>query len=132
MQLSCMQSSLIFNFKFVRRHTIRFLYYTLLAILNSQGAFWGLMAGLFVGMIRMILDFSYVPPLCGEPDNRPAGIVKILSVHYLHFGIILFLLSCIVTIIVSLLTRPIDEKYVSIKDADTRCLLLTGRKAISC
>ncbi|XP_072024832.1 sodium/glucose cotransporter 4-like [Amphiura filiformis] len=80
--------------------------------INEKGAFWGLMAGLFVGMIRMILDFAYVAPLCGEIDNRPAGIIKILSVHYLHFGIILFLLSCIVTTIVSLLTKPIDEKYL--------------------
>ena len=66
-----------------------------------------------MGMIRMILDFAFVPPLCGEPDTRPEGIIKILGVHYLHFGIILFLLSCLVTTVVSLLTKPIDEKYVS-------------------
>ena len=68
-----------------------------------------------MGMIRMILDFAFVPPLCGEPDTRPEGIIKILDVHYLHFGIILFLLSCLVTIVVSLLTKPIDEKYVSFR-----------------
>jgi Na+/proline symporter len=51
----------------------------LLAILwkkaNEQGAYWGLMAGLLTGLIRMILDFIYIEPACGEEDTRPA-IVK--------------------------------------------------------
>lgn len=80
--------------------------------INEKGAFWGLMAGLFVGMIRMILDFAFVAPLCGDVDTRPEGIINILSVHYLHFGIILFLITCIVITVVSLLTDPIDEKYL--------------------
>ena len=42
---------------------------------NEKGAFWGLMAGMLTGVIRMILDFVYIEPSCGQPDNRP-GVVK--------------------------------------------------------
>ncbi|KAG8195248.1 hypothetical protein JTE90_028399 [Oedothorax gibbosus] len=78
---------------------------------NEQGAFWGLMSGLLVGMIRFIWEFCYSVPSCasGEPDLRPAIISK---VHYLHFGIILFFISCAVTIIVSYLTQPIAKMHL--------------------
>jgi hypothetical protein len=33
------------------------------------------MSGLLVGMVRMVLDFIYVEPACGEEDLRPS-IVK--------------------------------------------------------
>ena len=77
-----------------------------------QGSFWGLMAGLVIGMVRFIWEFSYGPaPPCGEDDLRS---VLISKVHYLHFGIVLFVIVVIVTIVVSLLTKPIDECHVSI------------------
>ena len=50
--------------------------------MNETGAFWGLMFGLAVGMFRMILDFTFVAPLCMEVDTRPF-IVK--SVSFLYF-----------------------------------------------
>ena len=70
------------------------------------------MAGLLTGMIRFIWEYAYTVPPCGEEynDNRPDIIAK---VHYLHFGIILFGVVVIVTVIVSLLTPPIDDKHVS-------------------
>ncbi|CAL1288650.1 unnamed protein product [Larinioides sclopetarius] len=79
---------------------------------NEQGAFWGLMVGLIVGMIRFIWEFSYTVPSCASqlPDPRPAIISK---VHYLHFGIILFIITCIVTVVVSYATQPISKKHVS-------------------
>lgn len=71
------------------------------------------MVGLAVGMIRFIWEFSYGPaPPCGEEDNRSPIITK---VHYLHFGIILFVIVAVVTIVISLLTKPIDEKHVSLE-----------------
>ncbi|KAF8768377.1 sodium/mannose cotransporter SLC5A10-like [Argiope bruennichi] len=78
---------------------------------NEQGAFWGLMVGLLVGMIRFIWEFSYKVPSCASqlPDPRPAIISK---VHYLHFGIILFIISCIVTIAVSYATQPIAKMHL--------------------
>ena len=79
--------------------------------INEKGAFWGLMIGLVVGLIRFVMEFSYKVPTCasGEPDPRPLLLSK---VHYLHFGIILFIISCIVTIAISLLTDPIPEEHV--------------------
>ncbi|NXR66469.1 SC5A9 protein, partial [Rhadina sibilatrix] len=74
---------------------------------NEPGAFWGLMAGLAVGVVRMIMDLVYTAPSCGEEDRRPA-VLK--DVHYLYFALILFALTAIVTIIVSLLTPPIPEE----------------------
>lgn len=74
---------------------------------NEQGAFWGLMAGLAVGLIRMVLEFSYTPPSCGQPDGRPAILVR---VHYLYFALILLALTCFVIVAVSLLTAPIPKE----------------------
>ncbi|KAH9500112.1 Sodium/glucose cotransporter 4 [Bulinus truncatus] len=84
----------------------------LLAVLwertNEQGAFWGLMIGLLVGVIRMALDFGYGSPGCMEEDLRPWVISK---VHFLHFTIILFVISLASTVIISLITSPIDSKH---------------------
>lgn len=69
------------------------------------------MFGLIVGMIRFIWQFSYDEPPCFQIhlDKRPSIISK---VHYLHFGIILFIITCIVSWTISLLTAPIPDKYV--------------------
>ncbi|XP_067938623.1 sodium/glucose cotransporter 4-like [Watersipora subatra] len=78
--------------------------------INEQGAFWGLMVGLVVGMIRFIWEFSYGPaPPCGEEDTRHA---LISQVHYLHFGIILFVIVVAVTVVISMLTKPIDPCHL--------------------
>ena len=34
--------------------------------INEPGAFWGLMFGLLVGIIRFVLEFAYPPPTCGK------------------------------------------------------------------
>ncbi|XP_048396003.2 sodium/glucose cotransporter 4 isoform X1 [Stegostoma tigrinum] len=74
---------------------------------NEQGAFWGLMAGLAVGLIRMIIEFVYDVPSCGDVDNRP-GILK--NMHYLYFALLLCILTAIVIAAVSLVTPPIEEE----------------------
>ncbi|KAB7501661.1 hypothetical protein Anas_08551 [Armadillidium nasatum] len=71
------------------------------------------MIGLIIGIIRFIMEFSYVIPPCGsgKPDPRPEFIKLIVgNVHYLHFGILLFFVTLIVSVSVSLLTEPIPEK----------------------
>ncbi|XP_041348144.1 sodium/glucose cotransporter 4-like [Gigantopelta aegis] len=76
---------------------------------NEPGAFWGLMAGLLVGLIRFAWEYSYPAVPCGDTS----GTVKpdiIAKVHYLHFGILLFFISATVTVIVSLLTKPIPDE----------------------
>ncbi|NXK60203.1 SC5A9 protein, partial [Sylvietta virens] len=75
--------------------------------INEPGAFWGLVAGLAVGLVRMIMDLIYSAPSCGEEDRRPA-VVK--DVHYLHFALILCALTAIVMAIISLCTPPIPEE----------------------
>ncbi|XP_022246282.1 sodium/glucose cotransporter 4-like isoform X2 [Limulus polyphemus] len=79
--------------------------------INEIGAFSGLMAGFILGMARFIMDFFFIPPPCGDgkPDLRPFFVSKI---HYLHFAIILFVVSAVTATTVSLLTKPIDKKYL--------------------
>ncbi|XP_043984888.1 sodium/glucose cotransporter 4 isoform X2 [Gambusia affinis] len=74
---------------------------------NEQGAFWGLMTGLVIGLVRMILEFSYTAPSCGQPDHRPSILT---DVHYLYFALILLALTCLVIVAVSLLTAPIPKE----------------------
>ncbi|CAH6786208.1 Slc5a10 [Phodopus roborovskii] len=76
---------------------------------NEQGAFWGLMAGLLVGALRLVLEFLYPEPPCGQADERPA---LLRSVHYLHFAIALFLLTCAVVAAGSLLSPPPQQRQV--------------------
>ncbi|KAK6172752.1 hypothetical protein SNE40_016348 [Patella caerulea] len=77
---------------------------------TEQGAFWGLMAGLVVGMIRLVLEIYFTVPFCGsgDVDTRPLILSK---VHFSHFAIIIAGVCAIVTVLVSLLTKPRpDEK----------------------
>jgi Na+/proline symporter len=75
-----------------------------------QGAFWGLIGGLIIGLIRFIWEFSYAVPPCelSHTDQRP-GAVKF---HFLYFAILLFVLTCLIAVTISLLTRPIPEQCV--------------------
>ncbi|KAL5011332.1 hypothetical protein ScPMuIL_009883 [Solemya velum] len=77
--------------------------------LNEKGAFWGLVIGMIVGLIRFIVEYSYTVPPCieGKPDPRPTIITHF---HYLYFSIFLFLLTNLVAITISLLTKPIDSR----------------------
>ncbi|XP_068098533.1 sodium/glucose cotransporter 4-like [Hyperolius riggenbachi] len=74
---------------------------------NETGAFWGLVIGLVVGLIRMIMDFVYRAPNCGEEDTRPS-VLK--NVHYLYFAILLFGLTCVVCIVISLCTPAMTDE----------------------
>ncbi|XP_023580046.1 sodium/glucose cotransporter 4 isoform X2 [Octodon degus] len=78
--------------------------------ITEPGAFWGLMFGLGVGLLRMILEFSYPAPACGEVDRRPA-VLK--DFHYLYFALLLCGLTAIVIVTVSLCTTPIPEEKLT-------------------
>ncbi|TKC33942.1 hypothetical protein EI555_009795 [Monodon monoceros] len=77
---------------------------------TEPGAFWGLIFGLAVGLLRMTLEFSYPAPACGEADPRPA-VLK--DFHYLYFALLLCGLTAIVIVTVSLCTAPIPEEKAS-------------------
>lgn len=82
-----------------------------LCVCVSQGAFWGLMVGLVVGLTRMVLEFSYETPSCGQPDGRPAVLA---DVHYLYFALILLALTFLIIAAVSLATAPVPKEHVRI------------------
>ena len=74
------------------------------------------MCGFFCGIIRFGLEFSYTVPPCGsgQPDPRPEFVRTVVGkLHYLHFGVLVFILTGILTIVISLLTEPIPEDRVS-------------------
>ena len=65
------------------------------------------MSGFVVGMTRMVLEFIYTEPMCGEEDTRPAFI----QVHYMYFATFLFWVTVIFMVVASLFTkRPTDEQ----------------------
>merc|ERR1711884_179640 len=72
------------------------------------------MTGLAVGLLRFGLEFGYSEPPCGSSDPKPPEWLysAIKSVHYLHFGFILWIITGVVTILVSLVTEPIPSKYL--------------------
>ncbi|TNN53524.1 Sodium/myo-inositol cotransporter [Liparis tanakae] len=76
---------------------------------NEMGAFCGGMAGLALGIARLVLAFVYRQPRCDQPDDRPAFIANI---HYMYFASGLFWISGLVAVVVSLCTAPPDEEQV--------------------
>uniref|UniRef100_A0A8C6MKV3 Sodium/mannose cotransporter SLC5A10 n=1 Tax=Nothobranchius furzeri TaxID=105023 RepID=A0A8C6MKV3_NOTFU len=83
---------------------------------NEQGAFWGLMVGLAVGLCRMVMDFVFPRPGCGVEDSAP---VVLRDVHYLHFAILLCGITAIVVAVISLLTPPPRPEQVGSRCAWT-------------
>ncbi|XP_040444998.1 sodium/myo-inositol cotransporter 2 isoform X2 [Falco naumanni] len=77
---------------------------------NEKGAFWGLVIGLLLGVIRLVLDFIYPEPQCGETDRRP-DVVKYM--HYLYFSMVLAAISTFTVLVVSMLTEPPSEEMIS-------------------
>ncbi|NXY18981.1 SC5AA protein, partial [Atrichornis clamosus] len=71
---------------------------------NEQGAFWGLMAGLALGLARMGLELAHPTPRCGVPDQRPW---LLSDVHYLHFAVLLATVTAAIVVVGSLLTPPL-------------------------
>uniref|UniRef100_A0A6I8QKV3 Sodium/glucose cotransporter 1 n=1 Tax=Xenopus tropicalis TaxID=8364 RepID=A0A6I8QKV3_XENTR len=76
---------------------------------NEQGAFWGLMIGLLIGLSRMIAEFAFGTGSCMEPSNCPK---IICGVHYLYFAIILFTATSIIVLAISFMTKPIPDKHL--------------------
>lgn len=70
---------------------------------NETGAFWGGFVGFVLGALRLILAFVYREPHCNQPDERPSFIKDL---HFMYVAAILFWVSVLVTIVVSLCTPP--------------------------
>ncbi|CAL8321411.1 unnamed protein product [Lota lota] len=76
---------------------------------NEAGAFYGLIIGLVIGLSRMTAEFAFGTGTCAQPSSCPT---IICGVHYLYFSIILFCISCILILGISLATKPIDDKHL--------------------
>ncbi|XP_029024912.1 sodium/glucose cotransporter 1-like isoform X2 [Betta splendens] len=77
--------------------------------INESGAFYGLIVGLCIGLSRMITEFVYGTGSCVSPSDCPT---IICGVHYLYFSIILFTISSLIIVGISLMTKPIDDKHL--------------------
>ncbi|XP_062870884.1 sodium/glucose cotransporter 1 [Trichomycterus rosablanca] len=76
---------------------------------NEPGAFYGMLIGLAIGLARMLAEFGYGTGSCANPSDCPT---IICGVHYLYFGLILFAISCVLVLVISLATKPIDDKHL--------------------
>ncbi|XP_061241548.1 sodium/glucose cotransporter 1-like [Bos javanicus] len=76
---------------------------------TEQGAFWGLASGLVIGSCRMLSEFAYGPWSCSMNRKCPR---IICGVHYLYFAMILFTISLITVLGISMFTVPIPDKHL--------------------
>uniref|UniRef100_A0A665W430 Sodium/myo-inositol cotransporter n=1 Tax=Echeneis naucrates TaxID=173247 RepID=A0A665W430_ECHNA len=76
---------------------------------NETGAFCGGMVGFALGALRLVLAFVYREPHCGQPDERPSFIK---DVHFMYVAAILFWVSALVTVAVSLSTSPPRKEQI--------------------
>lgn len=76
---------------------------------NETGAFWGGMVGFTLGVSRLGLGFVYREPYCDQPDERP---FFIKDVNFMYVAAILFWVSGIVAVIVSLCTPPPKKEQI--------------------
>ncbi|XP_071765695.1 sodium/myo-inositol cotransporter-like [Centroberyx gerrardi] len=76
---------------------------------NETGAFWGGMVGFILGALRLALAFVYREPHCDQPDERPAFIK---DVHFMYVAAILFWVSGLIAVVVSLCTPAPREEQI--------------------
>ncbi|XP_042369123.1 sodium/myo-inositol cotransporter-like [Plectropomus leopardus] len=76
---------------------------------NETGAFWGGLVGIVLGALRLILAFVYREPHCNQPDERPSFIK---DVHFMYVAAVLFWVSALVTVVVSLCTPPPRKEQI--------------------
>ncbi|XP_026060767.1 sodium/myo-inositol cotransporter-like [Carassius auratus] len=77
---------------------------------NETGAFWGGIVGFLLGAVRLILAFVYREPDCDTTDDRPAFIK---DVHFMYVAAVLFWVSGLVTVVVSLCTDPPSKEQIA-------------------
>ncbi|XP_074482960.1 sodium/myo-inositol cotransporter-like [Sebastes fasciatus] len=76
---------------------------------NETGAFWGGVVGFVLGATRLILALVYREPRCDQPDERPSFIK---DVHFMYVAAVLFWVSALVTVVVSLCTPPPTKEQI--------------------
>lgn len=70
---------------------------------NEAGAFWAMMVGFGLAIVRLVLSFMYKEPSCGQTiDERP----WLLHIHYMYYSAFLFFAAGGAAILISHLTKP--------------------------
>ncbi|VDK78924.1 unnamed protein product [Dibothriocephalus latus] len=77
---------------------------------NEIGCFVSLIAGLAIGIIRFGWELGYPKTPCGQISTKPPH--DLIQMHFLHFSILLFAISSLIIVSVSLITPPLPEQYV--------------------
>lgn len=110
-------------FEVVLGHKGMMMMMMILCILDSllQGAFWGLMGGLLMGLGRIAPEFYFGTGSCLLPSQCPA---LICGVHYLYFAVLLFFCTGVLVLLVSFCTPPIDDKHV--RGSSARSFIYSG------
>lgn len=88
---------------------------------NEIGAFSSLIIGLIIGVTRFIWEISYGASPCGEVSTNPPHFL--VTMHYLHFSILLFGMSAVIIVVASLVTPPLPPSY-------TRRLIFADRHVV--
>ncbi|XP_022109015.1 sodium/myo-inositol cotransporter 2-like isoform X2 [Acanthaster planci] len=77
---------------------------------NEKGSFFALLTGVALGIVHIACSIAFPEPRCGTEDNRPMFFQK---VHTFYITLIIFVITIIVDIIVSLCTAaPEDGRLV--------------------
>nr|XP_022335312.1 sodium/glucose cotransporter 4-like [Crassostrea virginica] len=96
--------------------------------MTEPAAFFGLIIANTIGGIRLVLEFVYPTPSCGELDERP----KILRLNYLYFGMMLLFITATLIVVVSFLTTPQSLEQLKGVTWWTRYGQKTGKEEIEC
>ncbi|ELU03811.1 hypothetical protein CAPTEDRAFT_199257 [Capitella teleta] len=75
--------------------------------MTEKATFWGILSGHAIGVARMVLEFLYPEPSCGDFDQRP---IVLSAVHYTYFSQMNMLLTAAVVAVVSLCSQPASEE----------------------
>ncbi|XP_070567735.1 sodium/glucose cotransporter 4-like [Ptychodera flava] len=71
--------------------------------INEEGAYWGLMSGVALGIVRAAVDVTTGIDACIKPTDGP---IVLHRLHHLYFCTISLVLCLLVSIVISVLTKP--------------------------
>ncbi|XP_012586316.1 PREDICTED: sodium/glucose cotransporter 1-like [Condylura cristata] len=77
---------------------------------TEQGAFWGLLGGLVIGLCVMALRFVYRPQSC--TGSRSACPGPVCDLNYLYVVMVLFAVSLLLMLGISSCTKPVPDQHL--------------------
>lgn len=82
--------------------------------INAKGALWGLLVGEALGLLRLIIDIGFIPTTLNS-------FIKFYgSINFLHFAILIFIISSATSLVVSLLSTSQKNKATSTLDSSVK------------